>query len=686
MNAHTRHRGWIARHARALALGSSLIAAACSSGGQTGQAPVVTLQSIAITPPLPSVAPGFTIDLVATGTYSNATTADLTDSLQWTSADTDKATVVSTGTDRGRVTGIASGTVQISALDPATGLNATVSLIVNNAALASIAITPSASSSPLGLSRQFTATGTFTDSSTADITSTVTWRSSATDVLVISDTAGTRGLAVCVGTGSATITAEHPATAITGTTSFTVTSATLQSITVTPGGTAIALGYDRQFTATGNYSDGTTQDLTTAVVWSSSQAGIATISNAGGTEGLASTVGVGTTEITATHDATSIAGSTTLQVTPAELVSITVTPTGQSVVAGYTEQFTATGTFSDATTEDLTTTVTWSSGSPLVASISNASGSEGLATGLAAGTATIVATDPGTSIAGSTTLDVSAAVLESIMVIPNNPSRALGYSQQFTALGVFSDNTMQDMTSVVTWASSDTATATISNASGSKGLATTVDVGTTTITATHAGSGFSDDTTFTVTAVALASIAITPSAPSTALGYSQQFTATGTFSDSSTQDITATVTWSSSNEAVALVSNASGTQGLGMPVSTGVATISAIDPATGITASTTFTITPAVLVSITITPSNPTAAAGGSQQFTATGNYSDNTTADITTGVVWSSSHTNVATISNTEGTQGLASLVGAGTAMITATHASTSIAASTTLTVTSSD
>jgi hypothetical protein len=67
-----------------------------------------------------------------------------------------------------------------------------------------------------------------------------------------------------------------------------------------------------QFTATGHYSDGTTQPLTEEVTWSSSSLGVATISNANGSRGIATGVSMGTTTIGATL--AGVTGSTSLQV------------------------------------------------------------------------------------------------------------------------------------------------------------------------------------------------------------------------------------------------------------------------------------------------------------------------------------------------------------------------------------
>src|SRR5262249_2218351 len=81
----------------------------------------------------------------------------------------------------------------------------------------------------------------------------------------------------------------------------------------------------------------------------------------------------------------------------------------------------------------------------------------------------------------------------------------------------------------------------------SEGRATSAAPGATTITATDPGTGINGATTLTVTAAVLMSIAVTPANPSIALGRTQQFTATGTYSDNSTQDLTASITWSPSS-------------------------------------------------------------------------------------------------------------------------------------------
>ena len=179
---------------------------------------------------------------------------------------------------------------------------------------------------------------------------------------------------------------------------------TLQSIGVSAPSLSIAKGLTDQFTATGNYSDGSTQNLTAQVIWTSANTAAATIVASGANAGLASAAGVGSSKITATLN--SVSGNATLTVTAPTLVSITVTPANPSIIAGGTEQFTATGTYTDNSTQNLTASVTWASSNTGVATIVASGANAGKATGAAGGSSTISATSTTPAVAGSTTLAV----------------------------------------------------------------------------------------------------------------------------------------------------------------------------------------------------------------------------------------------------------------------------------------
>jgi len=90
----------------------------------------------------------------------------------------------------------------------------------------------------------------------------------------------------------------------------------------------------QQFTATGTYTDGSTQNLTTSVTWSSSSTSIATISNTSGSNGLATSVATGSTTITASHSGSGVGGSTTFTITP---INTPAAPTGLTLTPGNSQ-------------------------------------------------------------------------------------------------------------------------------------------------------------------------------------------------------------------------------------------------------------------------------------------------------------------------------------------------------------
>ena len=538
-----------------------------------------------------------------------------------------------------------------------------------SAPLVSIEVTPADPVIALGTTTQLKATGIYSDNSKKDLTPSVDWHSSDDAVVTVS-----HGLARSVGRGSAVIGAASGSVSgiISGSGTLTVTDATLVSIQVTPVNPEAALGTTKQFTATGVFSDDSVQNLTEQVDWSASDGSVASVSNTAGSRGLATPAGIGATTVAATLDG--VTGSTDFTVTSAALVSIQVTPTNPGIAKGTTRQFTATGIYSDHSTQDLTKQVTWNSSAGSVASVSNAAGSNGLASALAVGTAAVsAALGP---VSGTTNLDVTAATLVAIEVNPADPSISKGTTLQFAATGIYTDASTQDLTKQVTWSSSNFSVASISNASGSNGLASALGVGSATISATLGA--VSGNTALGVTAATLVSIQVDPADSVIPMDITVEFTATGIYSDSSTQDLTQKVTWKSSDDRVASISNADDSRGLATPAGVGSSTIYAI--LGDVWGSTTLTVSKACLVSIEVTPDRESIPSGKTLQFTATGNYSDGMTLDITKSAVWKSSENKVVKVSNAKKERGLATGGEAGKATITATLSK--VSGSATLTV----
>jgi uncharacterized protein YjdB len=515
-----------------------------------------TLTSIAVTPDMMTIPLGVQQQYAATGTFSDLTSQDITNTVTWTSS----APMIASMTVSGLATGLKLGTVTIMAVSGS--INGTTQLTVNAANLASLAVTPGTPSIAVSTSQRFTAIGTFNDGSTHNLTNSVAWTSSSTSVATIGSGNGVaKGLTV----GSTTITATIGSKTQTAT--LTVTNATVSSITVTPSGHTIAPGSKLAMTATAAFSDGSTQVITTDAIWSSDAANVATVN----TVGTALGKGAGTANISANLGG--ITGSAPLTVSGATLVSLAVTPASTVLAPSSALLYQAVGTYSDSTTQNISNVVTWSTSDPQVASITAA----GQATGQSAGTATITAKLG--SISNTANVVVESSALQSIAVTPVASSFPAQVAMQYTATGTFADGGTQNLTNSVTWTSSAPSVATVSVAIGNSGVVIGVAPGTSTITATFAG--VVGSTTLTVTSATLTMITVTPAPASISLGASQQFTATGHFSDGTTFNMTSQVAWSSSSVNVAAIT----TGGLASSAAVGTTTISAaLSPASAGTA------------------------------------------------------------------------------------------------------
>jgi uncharacterized protein YjdB len=591
-----------------------------------------------------SVVAGATLQLAAQGTYSDGSTADITSSVTWSTSDV----TIATANASGLLTSIKAGSVAATAKQGS--LTGSMTISVSTASLSSIAVSGGASLAA-GLSEQLSAQGTYSDKSTQAITSQVTWQSSDATVATVSGS----GMLTSLKAGTVTITASM--NAVSGNAGVAVTSAVLTAINVGVQSPSLATGSTEQVTATGVYSDSSTQALTSLVTWNSSDPTIATV--IGG--GLLSAVKPGSVAVMATMSG--VSGTGTVVVTAPSISSITITPPAFSIASGQRKQLSAVGVYSDGTSHDVTSQATWNT-----LNFSNATvNSSGLVTGVSAGNATITATIGST--VGSATATVTSAQLASIVINPTTASIATGQTQSFTASGIFSDASTTDITNSVTWNSTATNFATISAA----GLATGISAGSATITASS-GSVTSAPATLTVTSAVLTEIDIAPDGEYIPVGGQYQLSVTGTYSDSSTQTIT-NASWSSSDSTLASVDPNTG-------IVAGVAS-SNNNPVTitasygGLTNTTTVYITAAVPESLQITPATASIASGTTQQFAVNVVYSDGSIQPVTAGLSWLSSSASVVGID----VNGLATSLTPGQATITVGYDSMTTSASLTVT-----
>ena len=169
------------------------------------------------------------------------------------------------------------------------------------------------------------------------------------------------------------------------------------------------------------------------------------------------------------------------------LTSITVAPTSASIIQGGTQQINATGNYNDGSTKDLTGSATWTTSASAVATVSKG----GLVTAASTisnppGTATITATSG--TITARSTITVNTGPLTAIAISTTPPNPAAGQTVVFTAQGTYSGSAQQqDITTQVTWNSSNTAViSTIASGSGAV-LSPATSGATTDVTATLNG-------------------------------------------------------------------------------------------------------------------------------------------------------------------------------------------------------
>ncbi|HEU4631869.1 MAG TPA: Ig-like domain-containing protein [Gemmatimonadaceae bacterium] len=436
-----------------------------------GPAPVARVQ---LTPDALALQPGGGYQLAAL-VFDTDGLPVTTEPIAWRSLEPATATVSAAG----YVTAVAAGLARIVAtVDEAAD---TVSVLVAPAVEptpvpAGVSVTPS----------QLSLVAGSTGSLTAIVRDTagqvlagygVVWSSDDAQVAAVSP----NGLVTAVGAGQATITASAGGQRTTVT--VTVTPIPVATVRVTPATSNMVTGGTLQLEASALSAAGA--PLTgRSVGWSTSDASVARVA----ANGVVTAVAPGSATITATVEGKTATARIQVSTPAAAPASITISPAAVTLIAGGTQQLTA--TVRDASGQVIDGyTPAWSGGHPAVATISGS----GLVTAVGPGSVTFVATAAGKT--ASVTVTVTPVTVASVTISPSPVSLEPGHAQQLTA-------TPRDASGrpvsgrTATWSGGSPSVATVS----ASGLVTAVAVGSTTVTATV--SGRSASVTVTVTAPA----------------------------------------------------------------------------------------------------------------------------------------------------------------------------------------
>ena len=562
----------------------------------------------------PSTPLGISTQYLAIATYSDNSTADITDVASWISADSSIATI----DEKGLVRTLKVSSIGISASYQ--GVTSNIStLTITDAIATKVSIIPPTTKLAKGLTLQLQAIATLSDDTTKDVSTQANWQSSNPTVLSVDD----QGKATAIAAGDATVTATVQG--VTGQTTVSAVDLTVSQLQIIPATVQLAIGTTTRLTAIATFADQSTQDVSSQVGWLSSNTAVATVDSTG----LVTGVAAGSTTLSASL--LGVTASTSIQVNNTSVSALQVIPAVTTIALGTKSQLQAIATFADGSTQDVSSQVQWSSNDPIIAGVD----SLGLVTGSGIGQATVTATLG--AISRSATLTVTNAIATALQVIPPTASLPKGAKLQFQAIATFSDNSSQDVTNQVNWNSSDISVATIDL----NGEATAFSEGGADISANFLGVT-SNTVLLVVTNATVSSIQVVLNGGSgnLAKGSSVQFNAQAVLSDGSTLDVSSQAAWFSSDQTKVTIN----AQGLATGIAVGTSTISA--SLNGVTsAGTVLTVTNATVTQIQITPPSLTLAKGTKGKLTAIATYSDNSTQDVSSQVVWNSSNIGVATI-----------------------------------------
>ena len=437
-------------------------------------------------------------------------------------------------------------------------------------------VTANLSSLAAGTTTQLTATETDVLGNTSDVTFKTTWNTSNGSIATVSTT----GLVTGVAAGSATITGTMQT--LSGAVGLSIGKPGISSITISPQGMTVTTGDTQAYTATAQYANNSNGVLTSGVTWSVLPATVATINASGVLKALSP--GPFVVSASTGSGAGALATTTSGAVTNATLLSIIVVPSTAHVVGGSTQQFTATGTYSDHSTGNLTQSVTWTTSNPSVLTIN----ANGLATTQSVSLAT-PATVTASFATATAELNASASVevaptagLTSLVVEPTSSSIADGTAEPHTATAYYADGSQRDVSKEVTWSvvdGTDSSTsnqhpnhapAAINRLVHSSAVKANVDNSnilnisqTGTDTATSPGTGIvqavlgttTGQSTVIVTPATITSLAIRATKDLFPIGATQPVQLIGTFSDGTTQDLSLTANWQTSDASIATIDN-----------------------------------------------------------------------------------------------------------------------------------
>ncbi|TON02620.1 hypothetical protein CGH67_21445, partial [Vibrio parahaemolyticus] len=578
---------------------------------------------------------------VAIGTFDDGSQEDVTTDVTWDTTTTTVASINPSGVAKGLSVGHTNISASITTHDGRPLNSNVIDLEVTDAELVNFWLTPANQNLPLGATGSITATGLYTDGTTASLSDVVSWSTTPTGIVSID--------ASLVGTAhpAADVHADHEGETLISATFEGMSSLNTAKVTVTEKAVTqvqlsiqassaakikMAVGQRKKLQAIAVYSDSSTLDVTEDpdTVWASGDDTIAAFTNPTGFPYRIEGMDEGETTATATYDDVD-SNIMPVIVSPAIVKSIQVTPPSLSMPKGERyDHLVATATMTDGTTSDITDDATWDSTNTSIATVS-----AGEVYGANVGNAVITASylNPGTSnakVSNEVHVDVTDAIVKEVYITtsPDPVELPEGASKQLHAKAKYSDDDTKDITDAAAWSTSTPAIASITSPGGVVTADDTAAGNSTTATVTYDGK--SDSIGINVTDAIIKSIEVTPADLTLPIATTQAYAAEATYTNGDTENITTNpdTQWSVSNTKLATIDGtgllSTSPTNIGGPIKVRAKN-------SDITGQTDLTVVDAVLESIEVDKTAIELEIGDTKGITATGYYSNGHHANITT-------------------------------------------------------
>ena len=596
---------------------------------------------------------------VAIGTFDDGSQEDVTADVAWDSNTPSVASINPSGIAKGLSVGHTDISASITTLDGRPLSSNVIDLEVTDAELVNFWLTPARQSLPLGATGRITATGLYTDGTTASLSDVVSWSTTPAGIASI-DTSlvGTTHPAADVhadseGETSITATVDGMSSLNTAKVTVTAKAVTQVQLSIQDSSAAkikMAVGQRKKLKAMAIYSDDTSIEVTEDpdTTWESGDDTIAAFTDPTGFPYRIEGMDEGDTTATATYDGVD-SNIMPVIVSPAIVKSIQVTPPSLSMPKGERyDHLVATATMTDGTTSDITDDASWNSTNTSIATVS-----AGEVYGAKVGSAVITASylNPGTSnpkVSNEVDVDITDAIVKEVYITtsPDPVELPEGASKQLHAKAKYSDDDTKDITDAAAWSTSTPAIASITSPCGVVTADDTAAGNSTTATVTYDGK--SDSIGINVTDAIIESIEVTPADLTLPIATTQAYTAEATYTNGDTQDITTNpdTQWSVSDTTLATIS------GTGMlstsPTNIG-GPIKVRAKNNGVTGQTNLTVVDAILESIEVDKTSIELEIGDTEGITATGHYSNGSQANITTDpdTSWYVDNSSIATVAS---------------------------------------